>query len=231
MIYIYGLIDPRNELTIENVRYIGKTNQKNPKRRLYKHIQDSKNGIAPKHKWIRKLKIDNVKPEMIILKECNENNWKFFEKKYISDLRKSNRLLNVTDGGEEVGNFKPPKKKVYCYDENGDFICKYESLTIASKINKISISKISSALNQKNNKTANNKYWFTKPTKKEEIKFRKVSKRNIPIIQEDLDGNLIAEFKSQAEAERLTGINAKLINKCLKNKTYTQTNGYKWKYK
>jgi hypothetical protein len=28
VVYIYGLVDPRNELTIENVRYVGKT--KNP---------------------------------------------------------------------------------------------------------------------------------------------------------------------------------------------------------
>lgn len=42
---------------------------------------------------------------------------------------------------------------------------------------------------------------------------------------------LIAEFKSQSEAEKITGVSSKLINKCLRIPTYSQTNDYKWEYK
>jgi len=230
VVYIYGLIDPRNELTIENVRYVGKT--KNAvRRRLNKHMEDSKCGIAPIYKWIRKIKLDGHRPVYIILEECNENTWKEAERKYITLLRKSNRLLNVADGGETEGNYYHPSIELYCYDENGDFKRKYSSMTEACNDVHISMSKISLALNQKINKSSANCYWFTSPQERENIVFRKVAKRNIPIIQKTLHGEFVAEFSGQGEAEKITGISSKLINKCLRIPTYTQTNGYVWEYK
>jgi hypothetical protein len=230
VVYIYGLVDPRNELTVENVRYVGKTKQLVWKR-VCKHVQDSKRGIAPAHKWIRKLKIDEQRPVFIILEECNENNWKECERRYISLLRKSNKLLNVTDGGEAESTYVHPTIELYCYDENGDFKIKYHSMAEASNDVHVSISKISSALNQRVNKSAANCYWFTSPQEKENIVFRKAAKRNIPIIQKTLMNEFVAEYKGQGEAERVTGISSKLINKCLRVPTYSQTNGYKWEYK
>ena len=230
VVYIYGLVDPRNELTIENVRYVGKT-KGIVWRRLCKHVQDSKTGIAPVHKWIRKIKLDGQRPVYVILEESNENDWKFAERKYIALLRKSNRLLNVTDGGEAEGNHYHPSIELYCYDENGNFKKKYSSMTEACADVHVSMSKISLALNQKINKSAANCYWFTTPQKKEKIVFRKAAKRNIPIIQKTLNGEFVAEFSGQGEAEKLTGISSKLINKCLRIPTYSQTNGYKWEYK
>jgi predicted site-specific integrase-resolvase len=41
IVYIYGLIDPREELIIENVRYVGKT-KNNINRRLSQHVENSK---------------------------------------------------------------------------------------------------------------------------------------------------------------------------------------------
>ena len=95
----------------------------------------------------------------------------------------------------------------------------------------VSMSKISLALNQKINKSSAGYYWFTCLQKKENIVFRKAAKRNISIIQKTLSGEILNEFKSQADAERITGISSKLINKCLRIPTYTQTNGYVWEYK
>jgi len=211
VVFIYGLIDPRNELTIENVRYVGKT--KNAvRRRLDKHVEDGKTGIAPVHKWIRKMKLDGQRPVYIILEECNENTWKEAERKYISLLRKSNKLLNATDGGEEAGNYYHPSIELYCYDENGDFKKKYSSMTEACNDVHVSISKISLALNQKINKSSAGCYWFTSPQEKENIVFRKAAKRNIPIIQKTLTGEFIAEFNGQGEAEKMTGISSKLIS-------------------
>jgi hypothetical protein len=230
VVYIYGLIDPRNKLTIENVRYVGKTkNEIN--RRLSKHVEDSKTGIAPIHKWIRKMKLDDQRPVYIILEECDENTWKNSERKYIELLRKTNRLLNVSDGGEEAGNYYHPSIELYCYDENGDFKIKYLSMTEACNDVHVSMSKISLALNQKTNKSSAGYYWFTTPQEKENIVFRKAARRNIPIVQKTLNGEFIADFSGQGEAEKLTGISSKLINKCLRIPTYSQTNGYVWEYK
>lgn len=204
VVYIYGLIDPRNELIIENVRYVGKTKRK-VWSRLCKHIQDSKTGIAPVHKWIRKLKNEGYRPTYIIIEESDENTWKEAERKYILQLRKPNRLLNVSDGGEAEGNHYHPSIVLYCYDEDGNYIKKYNSITEASIEMHVSMSKISLALNQRINKTAANCYWFTNEQKKENIVFR--------------------------IAAKITGISAKLINKCLRIPTYSQTNNYKWEYK
>lgn len=230
VVYIYGLIDPRNKLTIENVRYVGKT-KNTVNCRLCKHVQDSKTGIAPIHKWIRKIKLDGQRPVYIILEECDENTWKEAERRYITLLRKSNRLLNVADGGEAEGNHYHPSIELYCYDENGDFMMKYLSMTEASNDVHVSMSKISLALNQRINKSAANCYWFTSLQEKENIVFRKAAKRNIPIVQKTLMGEFIAEFTGQGEAEKLTEISSKLINKCLRIPTYSQTNGYVWEYK
>jgi hypothetical protein len=230
VVYIYGLIDPRNELTVENVRYVGKT--KNAvRRRLSKHVEDSKNSQLPVHKWVRNIILKGQRPVYIVLEECDENNWKEGERKHIALLRKSNRLLNVTDGGEEAGNYYHPSIELYCYDENGDFRKKYVSMTEACNDVHVSMSKILLALNQKMNKSSAGCYWFTTPQEKENIVFRKAAKRNIPIIQKTLNGEFIAEFSGQGEAEKLTGISSKLINKCLRIPTYTQTNSYKWEYK
>ena len=161
----------------------------------------------------------------------DENTWRKTERKYIALLRKTNKLLNITDGGEEAGNYSHPSVKLYCYDENGDFKRNYTSMIEASNDVHVSISKISLALDQKINKSSAGYYWFTSPQKKENIVFRKAAKRNIPIIQKTLMGEFIAEFTSQNEAERITGISSKLINKCLRIPTYSQTNGYMWEYK
>jgi hypothetical protein len=231
IVYIYGLVDPRNELTIENVRYVGKTKQMVWKR-LCGHVRDSKKESAPVHKWIHKMKLNGERPVYIILEECDENNWKEVERKYIALLKKSNRLLNVTDGGDDVGNYyHPPTIELYCYDENGDFKIKYLSMTEASNDVHVNISKISLALDQKIRKSSAGYYWFTNPQEKENIVFRKAAKRNISIVQKTLMDEFIAEFTGQGEAERITGISSKLINKCLRIPTYSQTNGYKWEYK
>lgn len=177
------------------------------------------------------MKLNGQRPVYIVLEECNENTWKDGERKYIKLLRKSNYLLNVADGGEAEGNHYHSSIELYCYDENGDFKRKYSSMTEACSDVNVSMSKISLALNQKINKSSAGYYWFTSLQNKENIVFRKAAIRNKPIIQKTLNGEFVAEFKGQGEAEKITGISSKLINKCLRIPTYSQTNGYVWEYK
>lgn len=99
MICIYALIDPDN-----NVRYIGKT-KVSLQKRLSQHITDSKsimNGskrrnINKRYSWIISLLKDNKKPNIILLEECNENNWIEREVYYISKYK---NLTNMTKGGD-----------------------------------------------------------------------------------------------------------------------------------
>ena len=56
------------------------------------------------------------------------------------------------------------------------------------------------------------------------------NKPQTPIIQYDLDGSFIAEYVSQAEAHRQTGISQGSIGMCCRGE-YKQANGFIWKYK
>ena len=61
---------------------------------------------------------------------------------------------------------------------------------------------------------------------------RNVRVLSIPILQYDLQGNFLREFKSIRDADRFTGINQSSITKCAKNNPkYSHAGCYKWKYK
>ena len=95
MIYIYGLSEPDDEF---NIRYIGKTN--NLSKRYYKHMTEL-NGNNHKINWIKKLIKTNKKPKLIVIEECNINNWADEEKywiKYYKDWGYD--LTNETNGGD-----------------------------------------------------------------------------------------------------------------------------------
>lgn len=53
--------------------------------------------------------------------------------------------------------------------------------------------------------------------------------KEIPVLQLDLDGNIIQEFKSALEAEIATGTARSKICLCCKGKRKS-SNGYKWQY-
>lgn len=80
-----------------------------------------------------------------------------------------------------------------------------------------------------NNNYGNHKRKLSKPCG-EETK-RKLSIINsIPIVQLDMEGNVIREWQSAIEAERQLNISHGNINRCCKRKQKT-AKGYRWKYK
>jgi len=123
VVYIYGLIDPRNELTVENVRYVGKT-KRTIVDRYKQHLRDSKKYNTPVYNWIRKLQTENISPKVIEIDECNEKDWRVFEKKHIEHHRQFGKLLNVSDGGDGIED-KSRWVTVYQYDEFGEFVKKH----------------------------------------------------------------------------------------------------------
>lgn len=228
IVYIYTLVNPLNN----EIFYIGYTN--NPKRRLREHIRYRYNPL--KDGVIGEISINGLEPILNIIDKCDftfNHCFNMFEHErleifYIKKYRESGiKLTNLTNGGG-VGNVN--YIPVYQFDEFGNFIKKYDSITDASNSVMVSISKISVALDQKINKSSAGFYWFTSVEKSKNIVFRKAAKRNIPIVQYSLDGKFIKKFKGQEEAERITNISAKLINKCLRKKGYDQAGGYMWFY-
>jgi group I intron endonuclease len=71
---------------------------------------------------------------------------------------------------------------------------------------------------------------FKEKTQTESKKIKLREKISIPIIQYDLEGNFIKEWKSATEAARVLGAKQSAINQNLKGKT-KKSFGYIWKYK
>lgn len=100
-IFIYGLVDPRDD----TVRYVGKTIDL--ENRFLQHLRE--HGSTRKCKWINKLLKLGLKPDLIILEKIEnnfENKWDKFESKWIGYYKKLNGELfcNHTDGGDGVHN-------------------------------------------------------------------------------------------------------------------------------
>ena len=112
------------------------------------------------------------------------------------------------------------EKKIYQWDQNGNFIAEYQSARDADQKTGISYKNLSLALNGKN-KTAGGFLW-TFTNKKPIIEKKK------RIVQYDIEDNLIAIYDTQTEAGRMTAIDPSGIGKVIHGKRKT-CGGYKWK--
>lgn len=103
--FIYILIDPRDN----QVRYIGKT--KNITRRFNQHISEASKIRTYKNNWLLQLKLNKLRPEIVVIDECEDNSWVMLEQWYI-ELFKSwgYKLTNLTKGGEGVYGYKPTEE-------------------------------------------------------------------------------------------------------------------------
>jgi hypothetical protein len=110
MIYIYTLKDPLSD----DVKYCGKTN--NIKVRLSGHLKDKRYN-KEKCQWITYFKLKGLKPILEVIDIVDDDNWDFWEKYWISQLKTWGfDLFNKTDGGEySVTGFRhteEAKKKI-----------------------------------------------------------------------------------------------------------------------
>ena len=58
----------------------------------------------------------------------------------------------------------------------------------------------------------------------------RANSKRVPILQLDMNDNIVREFNSAKEAESTLGFNSSNITNCCKGK-YKSMYGYKWKYK
>tara|TARA_R110002072_G_scaffold7503_2_gene40974 strand:+ start:769053 stop:769706 length:654 start_codon:yes stop_codon:yes gene_type:complete len=142
------------------------------------------------------------------------------EKDYILQFDSFRNGYNSDSGG----GFK---KTVYQYNiDDCTLVATYDSLDSAAdavNANKKAISK--ACLNV--NKLLNGYYWSYEL---KEPFVPNIDARRKMVVQMDLDGNIIAEFKSVAEAANPSGANKSSIAKCCRNE-YKSASGFKWKYK
>lgn len=114
------------------------------------------------------------------------------------------------------------RKSITQWDLQGNFIAKYESASEASKITGIPDSNIGKCLH-KERQTAGDFYW----TYENEIP---IIKTITQIYQYDKDNNLIAIYKTKAEAARALNLDSGSITKVCKGQRKT-CGGFKWEEK
>lgn len=198
VVYIYGLVDPRNDLTVENVRYVGKT-KRTIIDRYKQHLRDSEKYTTPIYNWIKKLQIENVSPKAIKIDECDERNWREIEKKYIKYYRQFGKLLNVSNGGDGIED-ESRWVIVYQYDEFGKLIKKHNSIANAAREMNITSNSIHAAIDQNFSKSSCGYYWFSSKKKINDFKFNRPRQRHVPILAYDLNGNFVNKFSTIKEA-------------------------------
>lgn len=109
--FIYLLRHPETK----EIRYLGCSNC--PYRRYYQHISEANRGNKnPVYNWIRKLLLDGLRPEMVIIEECeSELDMQSSEVNLIDIFRDylKEKLLNVQTGGYFGGmtGFRGPRSE------------------------------------------------------------------------------------------------------------------------
>lgn len=92
--FIYALQDPRDL----RIRYVGKAD--NMRHRLGRHLLGEGRNKA-KDDWVRGLKAEGLKPDMLLLQEVPKSAWEEAERSWIAELRARDpfALTNVSAGG------------------------------------------------------------------------------------------------------------------------------------
>ena len=101
--YIYALTEPGTFL----VRYVGKANK--PYKRYKLHLIEARTSARKAHRlnWIRKLILAGQVPNLLILEECDAENWVEREQYWIAKFRADGTdLVNNADGGQGGNGYK-----------------------------------------------------------------------------------------------------------------------------
>ncbi len=181
-----------------NVRYIGKTN--NVKKRLNDHILESKKEKRSyKNRWVSSLLKKGFKPFIEILDEVPSNEWEYWEIFYISLFKSWGfSLVNRTIGGNGTGHG-------------------INNPNYGRKLSEEHKNKCSLKL-----KGVNNPFYGKTHSNETLMKLWK------PILQYDMSGNFIKEWKSIKDAEKTLKLST--ISSCCHNKLISVGN-FIWKFK
>lgn len=248
-IKIYTLSDSKG------IRYVGQT--KNMKNRFNKHIFEAKKdgGKNKRCSWIKSVLNKGLKPKMELIDEVPFDEWAFWEKYWISQIKSWGfNLVNMTEGGEgsyglvvtdktkkkmsEAKKGRTPKnikllhksraKKIVQYNLKGEFIKYFNSTNEAKRI--LNINNIDLVVNGKRN-SAGGFLWrnYDEPLSKNEINYvKKQHEKQKPkvILQIDENGLIIKEWESVGSVKKIHGH----INAVLRGDRKT-AGGYRWIYK
>lgn len=241
-IFIYTLSHP---ITNE-VKYVGKT--VNPKQRKHNHSNSARDKGTYKRNWINYLKAQNLRPKFEII-DIIEEDWKFWERYWILQLKTwGYKLCNHTEGGDGLSmanqtSFKKGQTPWNLGKPASNYVIEAarqfnlgrkstpETLLKKSRSMKLVVrsSNHIEALvigGQATRFKVGLEVW-NKGKSGYKLSGRKTS---TPVIQYDLDGNIIAEFLGCKEAAEAVGCIPESIRLvCVgKNKVAKK---FIWKYK
>jgi len=192
------------------IRYVGKTIQ-SLKRRLYSHLRCRYK--THKSSWIKSLRKQGLEPKITLIEEipyCED--WQWLECYWISQFKAWGfNLINMTDGGD--GNNNQVFSEESIQRRNDKLRGRKRPQWVRDKISK-------------------SKKGVSKP---QEVK-DKISKtltgrtQSKPVIQLDLDNNIVQEFPFLRKAAKAVNGNSGPISNVCKGKQNTAY-GYKWRYK
>lgn len=189
--------------------YVGKT--KNISVRLFYHRKKFGNNIT-----------------YFYLDEVPDQEWKFWEKHYISLFRSWGfKLENKNDGGGGSTSLTEEQRQKISQAKKGQ---KY-NLTEEGKNSKSLLlkgTKRSNETKQKISQAKKGHICYQKPERNQKIKNN--NSNNKHILQYDFQGNLLNEYQSAQEAGRCLGKSGNSIADCASGRQKTAY-GYIWKYR
>ena len=198
----------------------------------FKEFLKTEQGKQFQEKSIASRKTAEFKRKLSI--QCKlANNTKEYKERHSKLMREiySSEVLRERERGKN----NPRAQGVKQFDERGNFIREYDTITQASRETGVHISRISDVA-RGNRKTAGGFVWVFSNDKKIVHKRRPVynpekDKNLKPILQYDLNGNFIKEYIGIADATRLNGFKNRTNIICnLKGRTKSAY-GFIWKYK
>lgn len=231
IVYIYVLEDP----ITKNIRYVGKT--KNPKMRFHNHCNKQHNVKSHKRNWINSLKNKGLKPIMSIIDEVSENDWHFWEKYWILQLKIWGcDLTNHTSGGDglTMGNETSFKKGHTSKHDTNTFInCKQCNILFKIspselKYNKQFCTKKCHSTFKKG-KNFTNKGSFKKGYAPKNKGKKYITGKARTVLQYDLQGTFIQKFYSCKQASEFINCGEENIRRNCVGLSKTAKN-YIWKY-
>jgi group I intron endonuclease len=152
--------------------------------------------------------------------------------KGIKASEESRKKMSESKKGRNTGEKNPNYgcgKPVIQLDKKGNIIAEYPTASEASRVVGIELDNITSCCNGKT-KTAFGYQWIYKKDYDPNKTYVFINSHIKPIVQLDLDDNLIKEYISISEAEKSTHIDNRAISAVCKKKRKT-TGGFKWMYK
>lgn len=222
------------------VKYVGKSNA--PKSRYRNHLNDLRENNL-KTNWVKNLKSKNKTPVLSIIDEVDIGEWRFWEKYWICQMKCWGfNLKNGTNGGDgtdtltedakrKMSETSPRKGKTY-----EEFFGKEKSEKLKKKMSDWNYERIKNGF--KNNfsnesiekmKNGIKNHWKNNKYPVENLK-ESIEKNSIPLLQYDMQGNLIKEWISAAEVKKVLGFDNSNISRAAKNGNKCVC-GYIWKYK